>query len=243
MPTPYQVRLAAAEAVLLQIKRTGKESLQRVYQAVDANDADEVWKILEQTSQLNINEGRSTDKKARIEGTVLHVACRRNQPEVVTVLLGHAGVNVNQRNSYGSTPLLTACLSNNVKVVKILLGHLQVDVNITDKDGASPLWWMAHKGNLEMVELLLASSKDVHLGASTTCAGVSKTPEQMANSSGHFEVEELLRGYRLDRAKMVKELREKEAKRKNTTEEREPEDRKRQRYEEGEGEKVKRETQ
>jgi len=236
LQTKQTAAKAATTAALLQTKQTAKEALQRVYQAVDANDADEVGKILEQTSQLNLNEGRPSDKKMGIEGTVLHIACRKNQPEVVTVLLGHAGVNVNQRNSYGSTPLLTACVCNNVKVVKILLAHPQVDVNITDQEGGSPLWWMAYKGYLEVVELLLASSKEVLLEVPTTCAGVSKTPEQMANSSGHFEVEQLLRGYRLDRGKVVKELQEKEAKRKNTTEERDPEDKKRQKHDEEERE-------
>jgi len=223
VPAPYQGKdFPAAHQPGRLSKQAAKEALQRLYKAVEGKSAEEVGKALEETPQLDINESRATGKNA-VEGTVLHVASRKNLSEVVEILLGHAGVNVNQRNTYGSTALLMACLTNSVAVVKILVAHPQVDVNIADKDGGSPLWWAAYKGHLEVVELLLASNKEVHLEVLTGCARVTKTPEQMAGDSGHSEIEGLLRCYRQDRVKATRDLRDK---RKKSSDEGKPEERK-----------------
>jgi ankyrin repeat protein len=75
----------------------------------------------------------------RFDNTALHFACQYGHHEMVSVLLVHSQINVNQKNNYGSTPFLLGCLNGRVKVVKILLKDSRVDINMADHDECTPL--------------------------------------------------------------------------------------------------------
>ena len=72
--------------------------------------------------------------------------------EVVSLLLGKEGVDVNQATNDGATPLFIA---SQCRGVSLLLGKEGIDVNQAANDGATPLYIASQKGHAEVVSLLL----------------------------------------------------------------------------------------
>ena len=69
--------------------------------------------------------------------TVLHWAVDGDQPEVLSFLLGVAGIDVNVVDGQGQTALHYAALCNNEEMVKQLL-EAGADASIKDEDGTIP---------------------------------------------------------------------------------------------------------
>jgi len=70
--------------------------------------------------------------------TALHCAAWEGHVNVVKVLLAHAHINVNVRDTNDATPFLLGC-DNGVAVVRVLLKDLRVDVTQADQAGCTPL--------------------------------------------------------------------------------------------------------
>jgi ankyrin repeat protein len=128
-------------------------------------------------------------------------AAGRGHDEVVKLLLGKEGIDVNFKDSGGRTPLLWAAAKGHDKVVKLLLGKEGIDVNFKDSGGRTPLYsadsygWTplsraAAKGHDKVVKLLLGKEGiDVNSADSERC-----TPLSRAVAKGHDEVVKLLLG-------------------------------------------------
>lgn len=103
------------------------------------NNIDEVRKIPD-TSIVN--------KK---QETLLHIASKYNQPEIVRFLL-HKGLNPNIKNNHGKTPFAIACAKNNPELITKFLNY-DVNINTQDNWGNTPL----HKvvNNAQNTRLLL----------------------------------------------------------------------------------------
>ena len=87
--------------------------------------------------------------------TPLFIASQNGHAEVVSLLLGKEGVDVNQATNDGATPLYIASQEGHAEVVSLLLGKEGVDVNQATNDGATPLFIASQNGHAEVVSLLL----------------------------------------------------------------------------------------
>ncbi|KFY30646.1 hypothetical protein V494_08083 [Pseudogymnoascus sp. VKM F-4513 (FW-928)] len=95
------------------------------------------------------------------ESDIVH--WRREELEVVRLLLETEGVDVHARDEYGRGALAQAvgCRKGNLDMVALLLEG-GVDVEARDKWGATPLLAAAEWGNTEVLTLLLERGADVH---------------------------------------------------------------------------------
>ena len=51
----------------------------------------------------------------------LHVACRNGHDKIVTMLLAHPDIDVNQKTNTGATPFLFSCSNGRTVCVRLLL--------------------------------------------------------------------------------------------------------------------------
>lgn len=95
---------------------------------------------------------RETDKEG---ATALHLACQKDQPNVVEFLLSK-GANVFADKNDGMTPVHIASKHGCVEVMNSLLKHdVTIDVNVRDRYEQTPLHFAAEYGEVEMIQLLL----------------------------------------------------------------------------------------
>jgi ankyrin repeat protein len=127
--------------------------------------------ILEADASIsNINSGSSQDemcinKKNNLGLSPLIIACERNLPLVVELLIKH-GADVNIRDSKGRHLLAVSAFCGCDDVVKFLLSQMKQSLSIAyllnekDDAGCTALWLAARTGNLKMVELLIDAGAD-----------------------------------------------------------------------------------
>jgi hypothetical protein len=98
-PTPEQIEAYSNDAV----------------SAVRSSDVDSLRELL--------SAGHSLECCNRFGESLLHVACRRSNAEIVSFLLNEAGVSPRIRDDYGRTPLHDACWRGNpeYEIVELLL--------------------------------------------------------------------------------------------------------------------------
>ena len=76
---------------------------------------------------------------------------RKGHAEVVSLLLGKEGVDVNQATNDGATPLFIASQKGHAEVVSLLLGKEGVDVNQATNNGTTPLYIASQEGHADVV--------------------------------------------------------------------------------------------
>jgi len=90
---------------------------------------------------------------------------------VIPLLLAHPDMDVNVKNSSGSTPFYIACYGR-TSCVRELLKDSRVKVNEPDNYGRTPLWWAARDGYHDLIKVWIASGREMDLG---TPGDVEKT--------------------------------------------------------------------
>ncbi|KAI4645521.1 uncharacterized protein J4E78_009434 [Alternaria triticimaculans] len=96
--------------------------------------------------------------------TILHVAARKGDREVIEDLLAYPDIDVDVREGYGLTPLMTAAKHGKLEAVRSILQHKDIDVNQTD-DSQEPwtaLQWAKTKKHHKIVDLLLSHGAIAH---------------------------------------------------------------------------------
>ncbi|KAI4638119.1 hypothetical protein J4E93_010428 [Alternaria ventricosa] len=96
--------------------------------------------------------------------TILHVAARKGDREVIEDLLAYPDIDVDVREGYGLTPLMTAAKHGKLEAVRSILQHKDIDVNQTD-DSQRPwtaLQWAKQKKHHKIVDLLLSHGAIAH---------------------------------------------------------------------------------
>ena len=114
-----------------------------------------IKQFLEDNPAFNVNE--------KLDGfgyTALHIASRNDYHEIVSVLLAHPDINVNQKSTYEQTPFLRGCLNGKVEVVKVLLRDSRVDISMSNNDERTPLWWASSRGHAEVIKWMIALRGD-----------------------------------------------------------------------------------
>ncbi|KAF2801957.1 ankyrin, partial [Mytilinidion resinicola] len=98
----------------------------------------------------------------------LRYAFSRGYLEIVDVLLGHDGVDINLQDSRGWTELHSAIeapeASHCRNIVQLLLDHQEVNVNAMTSDGQTALHLAAGRNGHEVVQMFL-SHQDVKVNA------------------------------------------------------------------------------
>ena len=79
--------------------------------------------------------------------------------EIITLLLQHPKINLNQFNQNGNAALHIACSNNNYKLAISLINNNKTYLNLLDKKGTSPLILALEMDSIEIVKALIANPK------------------------------------------------------------------------------------
>ena len=88
------------------------------YEAAASGDVGTVRRILKEHPEIDVN---ATRIKASLNESALHKACAYGHDEIVTLLLAHPDIDVNQKANGGWTPFMTACANGKTSCVQLLL--------------------------------------------------------------------------------------------------------------------------
>jgi len=127
---------------------------EELFAAADGGDVQKVKAILDNNPRLNVNWKRYN----AIFPTALHIACYKNHPEIVALLLAYPGIDVNQTNDYLCSPVNTACIMGHTSCVRLLLEDNRVDVS------RCPYYGAVVDGHLETIKCFIASGRQMDLG-------------------------------------------------------------------------------
>jgi ankyrin repeat protein len=153
----------------------------------ESGDVEEVKKYLKDNPTFNVNELLD-----EYDYTALHFACLYGHHEIVSVLLVHPQINVNQKSNAGWTPFRVGCFNGKVGVVKVLLSDSRVDINMADNKGCTPLWYASCYEHLEVIKWMIASGREINLDKKGKRAGNQYTATEIARREKKTEVVSLL---------------------------------------------------
>jgi len=131
------------------------------FDAACGGKAEEVKEILRKDPTLDVNL-RSGDVAEH--PAALHRACQIGEKSVVSILLAHPGIDVNQKSDAGFTPFLCACKNGRISCVRLLLKDSRVNLNEPNEDGFTPLQSAASNGFHGIVKWWIASGREMDLG-------------------------------------------------------------------------------
>ncbi len=94
-----------------------------------------------------------TEKNNVVATMSLHEAALFGNVEQLKINIAN-GVNLNQKDDYGSTPLIIACTFGKTEIAKELI-RAGADIHITNNEGSTPLHVAAFFGRVSIVEDLL----------------------------------------------------------------------------------------
>ena len=98
-----------------------------------------------------------------LTSTSLHLACNRNQLEIVKFLTSKAECNRKFANKFGNLPLhLAYGFSGNVELVRYLVKEADCDINAKGKNDYTLLHLACHKNQLEIVKFLTCKAECNH---------------------------------------------------------------------------------
>ena len=152
---------------------------------------EEVRRILKENENVNVNW---TDS---LGSTALHSASSYGHDKIVTMLLAHPDIDVNQKDQ---SPFLLACANVCTTCVRLLLKDARVRVNEPANDAHGPLWYAAFDGRLEMIKWWIASGRERDLGPHENAVGV-------AMKYRYNEVVSLLERFKADPTQTKSEIR------------------------------------
>jgi hypothetical protein len=171
----------------------------RLYEAAKDNRKQEVEEILQNHPSVNA----SWKNDANYGSTSLHWACAKGHDSIVSLLLGHPSIDVNQKNYHGHTPIMLACRGGKVSCVRLLLKDPKVLPNEPNKEGRPPLWFAALHGHVEIFKVWIASGRQMNLGE----PGNWEDATGIAREKNKTEVLSLLERFTLNQEKTRHEIR------------------------------------
>eukprot|EP00298_Acanthocystis_sp_HF-20_P004305 c14644_g1_i1.p1 GENE.c14644_g1_i1~~c14644_g1_i1.p1 ORF type:complete len:252 (-),score=93.86 c14644_g1_i1:148-903(-) len=111
--------------------------------------------LLEEDRNFYINE--IIDETTR--NTLLHIACREGQLEIVKLISVQRHVDLNQRNISGETPFFCACMNQRLDVMNYLCQNPKVDINSPNTSRCTPLCLACCNSKyIDVVKILLKQS-------------------------------------------------------------------------------------
>jgi len=103
-------------------------------------------------------KGAGLSVRCAAGNSLLHVAARSGQVEVVRFLLSQKQVNMNGRNKNGWTPLIWAAITGSEEVATLLI-QAGCDIFVQDEKGMTALMWAAKHGHEEVAKMLLTAGE------------------------------------------------------------------------------------
>ena len=174
------------------------------WRAAKNGHTSEVVQQLSSNPGLNVNWSNPKDTGS----TPLHIACRMNYAGVVSALLSHPAINVNQKDDRGRTPFLLACSWGSVPCVRLLLQDSRVHVNEKSTRGRTPLYWAAVESHMDVMRRWIVSGREIdfegidqmlteELAAPRTTTTTTTTTATAADSGSDLSEVVMLRRQRL----------------------------------------------
>jgi len=133
---------------------------EKLYDAAESSDVQDVKDVLRNNPNLNVNWSNEIDEGS----TALIIACDNGHDSIVSILLTHPDIDVNQKDLNGWTPFNCACFAGSTSCVRLLLNDSRVTLNQTTEYGNTPLYWAARQGHLDVVRWWIASGREMDLG-------------------------------------------------------------------------------
>ena len=107
-----------------------------------------------ETAKLLIQRGANPALESTNGSTALHFAARRGNEQVAELLVHHAKVDVNSKDSVHMTALHLACISGNAVISRMLLKQ-GADIRAKSTELMTPLHTAVYHGNSEVAALIL----------------------------------------------------------------------------------------
>ena len=162
--TALKVAVASAQEIelltlLLEVDDRCQEQFDK--RIDDNGDAHPIDRLEDDTTMRS----KCINRKNNIGLSPLIVACERNLPSTVELLLNY-GADINIRDGTGRSPLAVAafCGCNDVVDFLLVLSSSSSSLmNGVDDNGCTPLWLAARTGNLSMVKRLVDAGADASI--------------------------------------------------------------------------------
>ncbi|XP_078346990.1 uncharacterized protein LOC144632258 isoform X1 [Oculina patagonica] len=147
---------------------------------VQSHSPGSVVPTINQTT-IDVNAGKGeTHSTENQDWKLLHSAVRGGNVAIIETVLAR-GLDIESKNSYGSTPLMVAALNCKMEVVNYLLDK-GADPSLTGEYGKNLLHFASQGGNVAIIETMLSRGLDVN--SKDSCGN---TPTMFAASSGKIE--------------------------------------------------------
>ena len=169
------------------------------YKVARGGKADQAGKILKKNPTFNVN----WRNEGEADWSPLHIACENDLDSIVSMLLAHPDIDVNQKDRFGNTPFMGAAGRGKISCVRLLLKDPRVKVNEPDYRGYTPLQHAAYNGHLDVIREWIASGREMDLGK----PGDEKTDAiGKAQARGNVKVTTLLKRFKGDPGKTSPEV-------------------------------------
>ena len=149
------------------------------------NDEELINIIIDLPASNELPENIGTDKPKIIGRTLLSIACREGNFELVEQLLRH-GSDPKQKRPNLEQPIMTATRAGHFKIVEILMKY-NADINCKMEDGWSPILIACSKGHDFIDKLIKQFGADPNI-----TMGGGETPLIVAASRGFYKLVEIL---------------------------------------------------
>ena len=157
-----------------------------LYKAVQARNLTMIQLVLAK-NETNVNRCSSSGFTP-LDSACSIVSISNGHLDVVKLLLGAEGINVNQATNDGVTALYIASENGHLELMKLLLDAEGINVNEARNDGATALYMASQNGHSNAVKLLLVA-EGVNYNQHTKR---NQTPLNIASYNGHVEIVRLL---------------------------------------------------
>ena len=142
------------------INLVSRRGLSALFEAISKGHLEVVNLILTRCErEIDINAA-SEVQGLRLTRTALLLAVNLGHGKIVSRLLEHPKIDVNQQDSEGCTALTLAAITGQAKMVQGLLNMRNIEVDAVDKYGRSALYFAADTGSTDIVEILLQNKAD-----------------------------------------------------------------------------------
>ena len=99
--------------------------------------------------------GADATAKNTISQNLFYVSCSSGNAELVRFAAGLGVFDINEKDSYRSSPLGIASLYGNLSVVKVLVEELGADVDVEGRNPKGPLYWAGVRGHTAVMQVLV----------------------------------------------------------------------------------------
>ncbi|KAL5020899.1 hypothetical protein ScPMuIL_000054 [Solemya velum] len=123
------------------------------YVTLDAEEKE--WLVISASADYHPINGMLLRNPALVKfKTALHWAAKHGKPEVVKLIAGKPGINVNQRSGY--TPLHIAAMQGHEDLIELLVQVYKADSNIRDYSGKKAKQYLRSDASTRAQQLLLS---------------------------------------------------------------------------------------